>query len=410
MAGRASPGRYSARAWVIRLALAGSVAWIGYLSVVNSLAIALPHSELERAHALAPNNAQITARLSEALSVPEANSADRTRAADLARDALRRDATTVEAAATLGLDAAIRGDGPAAEDMFGYAQFLSRRNLATQLWAIEVAVERGDVAGALKHYDIALRTKTNAPELLYPVLVSAAADPNIRIELIKTLAAKPLWADSFVHYAARNSADPKSMAELFGGLKRANFEIPTAASKTLIDALLAGENYAEAWSYYSALRPGAKPQMSRDPDFGTMPETALAFDWVAKNTVGISTAIQPGAKSGIFDFAVSPSVSGVLLQQLQMLPQGDYVLEGRSLGLDQPSGSRPYWTLSCRRGGRELGRLEVANSSQDGGKFTGPFTVPADCPLQVLALVARSSNAMAGVTGQIDRAQLRPAR
>lgn len=409
MARQASPGKCSTKAWGIRLALAGAAVWIGYLSVVNSLAIALPDSQLDRAHGLAPNNAQIASRLSEALSGPDGSAEDRVRATSLARDALRRDATAVEAAATLGFDAVIQGDEAAAEDLFAYSRSLSRRDLRTQLWAIEVAVARSDIAGALKHYDIALRTKTSAPELLYPVLVAAAADPNIRVELIRTLAAKPVWANSFIYYAARNSTDPAGIAELFRGLERAKFEIPADASKTLIDALIANKSFAEAWSYYAALRRGADPQMSRDPDFGTMPETPVAFDWVAKNAVGISTAIQPGSSNGLFDFAVSPSVGGVLLQQLQMLPTGEYVLEGRSMGIEQPAGSRPYWTLSCR-GGRELGRLEVANSSHDEGKFAGRFTVPADCPLQVLALVARSSNAVAGVTGQIDRAQLRPFR
>jgi hypothetical protein len=52
-----------------------------------------------------------------------------------------------------------------------------------------------------------------------------------------------------------------------------------------------------------------------------MLEVPLAFDWVAENSAGVSTALQPGPDGGLFDFAVSPNVSGQLLQQLQLLPE-----------------------------------------------------------------------------------------
>ncbi|GGB91907.1 hypothetical protein GCM10011494_07850 [Novosphingobium endophyticum] len=394
---------------MIRLGLAGAAAWIGYLSVLQSLAVALPASQIERAYALAPGNGRIAARLSEVLSGPEATPEDRARAARVARAALQHEPTAVGAVATLGLDALIRGDEAEAKRLFSYSQHLSRRDLRTQLWAIEDAVASGEISSALKHYDIALRTKRTAPELLYPVLSAAIANQEVRAGLVTTLAAKPIWGDSFVYYAAANSSEPGNTAGLFKGLRRAGYPIPDRANNALVNALRADNAFEEAWSYYSAIREGADRRRSRDPDFKAMLETPLAFDWVAENSAGISTALQPRPDGGLFDFAVSPSVSGRLLWQQQMLPEGEYVLEGHSVGIDQPSGSRPYWTLSCL-GGRELGRLQLRNSSEAEGRFSGRFTVPANCPVQVLALIARSSSEIDGVAGQIDRAQIRPLR
>jgi hypothetical protein len=410
MAGRAFLRRYSPKEWGIRLALAAAAGWLGYLSVLHSWAAALPDSQIERAYSLAPGNGRIAARLSEVLFGDEEDPANRVRATRLAQSALRQDPTAVAAVATLGLDAVLRDDQAAAEALFTYSQRLSRRDLRTQLWAIQEAVARENVHDALRHYDIALRTKANASELLYPVLAAALPDRNIRVELVKRLATRPLWADSFIHYAARNGPDPRITAALFRGLQDARVPVPEAASNTLVNTLLAAEDFAEAWSYYSAFRAGATRQMSRDPDFKAMLDTPVAFDWVARNAVGISTVIQPGATNGVFDFSVSPSAGGVLLQQMQMLPEGTYAFEGQSMGIDQPAGSRPYWLLSCLKGRVELGRLDVPNSSQAAGRFTGRFTVPAECPVQVLTFVARSSNAVGGVTGQIGRAHLRPVR
>lgn len=407
----ARPGfrRRSVKEWSIRLLLAGAAGWIGYLSVTQSLAVALPDSQLERAYSLAPNNGRVAGRLSERIWAQKATPADRAKAVRLANAALRHDPTAVEAVVTLGFDAWLRGDLTSARRLFTYSQVLTRRDLRTQLWAIEDAVARGDVGGALKHYDIALRTEKTAPGLLYPVLSGAIIDPAVRTKLVETLARKPLWADSFVDYAASNSFDHQATAALFRELRRAQFPISERANSTLIKAMVAKQQLDDAWSFYSTVREGVARHQSRDPRFTAMLESPSLFDWVPVNGTGISTAIQPNTKGGVFDFAVSPSTGGLLLQQLQFLPAGEYELQGHSTGIDQSSDARPYWALSCH-GGKELGRLNIPNSSRAGGNFSGRFIVPAACPTQVLAFVARSSSEITGVAGQIDRVLLHPSR
>src|SRR3546814_13681045 len=93
---------------------------------------------------------------------------------------------------------------------------------------------------------------------------------------------------------------------------------------------------------------------------------------------------------------------GPLLQQLQMLPAGDYVLEGHSIGIEQPARSRPYWIVRCQTGG-EIGRVELPNSSQAGGRVQRAIRVPAACPVPMLALVARPTADIWGGWGQQDR-------
>lgn len=275
--------------------------------------------------------------------------------------------------------------------------------------AIELAVARDDISGALNHYDIALRSKKNASDLLFPVLTSALTNPAIRTGLVKTLGGRPNWGNDFISHAARSDADPAASAAFFRSLQAIHVPVSDASSVSLINRLLVIGLSDEAWAYYAVARPGSDRRQSRDPTFKSVIEARSAFDWNAVNSIGVSTAILPNAANGLFDFTVSMGNGGTLLQQLQMLPPGDYVLEGRSVGIEQPVRSHPYWILRCHAGG-EIGRVEVPNSSQAGGRFQGSIHVSADCPVQMLALVARSPDEINGVSGQIDRIVIRPAR
>ena len=306
--------------------------------------------------------------------------------------------------ATLGINAEVRGDKAMARRYFSYAQKLSRRDLRTQLFMIEDAVQREDIPGALHQYDMTLRVFPDLGEMLYPVLASASVDPVIRHQLVKTLAGKPVWSNSFIGFAAGKGPDPKTTAALLLDLRRAGVAVSEIAQASTVNALIAGGHRDAAWSYFAMIRPGADRRRSRDPHFAANLDTPSQFDWTPVNDgLGLTTTIQ----DGIFEFAAAASVGGPILWQLQLLPPGTYRLSGHSIGIEQTASALPYWLLRCQNG-RELGRVEVPNSSTAKGTFTGTFSVPADCPVQTLILTARPSEAVAGLSGQIDRVELVP--
>lgn len=404
MSFRRDLARRSPKEWTVRLTLAAMVVVFGYYGVTFSIAQVVVKRDPALAHRLAPYDGRITAAYATSLTGGDATAEDRARADVLAKRALQQDPTTVGAAATLGLNADVRGDEAAARRYFTYAQKLSRRDLRTQLFMIEDAVQREDIPGALHQYDIALRVFPNLSEMLYPVLTEASTNPVIRRELVKTLTGKPMWIESFIGFAANNNPDPKSTAALFLDLHRAGVPVPPNARASAINALIAARELDAAWFYYATVRPGADRRRSRDPRFAVNLETPSQLDWIPVNYDGRTTSIQ----GGIFDFSVPASVGGSLLQQLQLLSPGNYRLNGHSVGIDQNQGARPYWVLSCQNG-RELGRVEVPNSSVANGVFSGTFSVPADCPVQNLVLIARPSDAVSGLSGQLDRVELVPA-
>jgi hypothetical protein len=325
-----------------------------------------------------------------------------------ARNALRKDPTAVNAIAQLGLIAQVNGDLASARRLFGYSERLSRRDLQTQLWAIEDAVGREDIAGALRHYDVALRTKGQSRAILYPVLASAIGDAQVRAEFVRMLSTRPLWADDFLAYASKAGEDPRATAALLVALHRRGIPVPEQVNAALINSMVARGQVEEAWDFYGGVREHADRRRARDPRFAAVLEAPTVFDWMPVNDGSVTGSIQPSGSSGLFDFYVVPGGGGALLKQMQVLPPGTYRLSGHSRGIEQERGALPYWVLTC--GSRELGRVEVPNSVAAGGSFSGLLSVPAGCGVQTLALIARPSASVSGLVGQIDRVELAPAQ
>lgn len=398
----------SAAEWAIRIGLAVVAAWLALLSVAQVYAYAIRGRDPERAHALAPNDGRVTAALSQIRLGDKPSVADRAAARSLARDALQHEPTAVAAASTLGLDADLAGNKQEARRLFGYAAALSRRDLRTQAWAVQDTLLRGDVEQAMRHFDIALRTSRVAPDLLFPILAQALADDRFRSALIRTLSTRPVWAVRFVDYVAEGIVAPRETAMLLRQLQRAAAPVVSnSAPAMMVNSLLAARLPDEAWSYYTFIRPGVDRRRSRDPRFATNLARPSPFDWVPINEGAIATSIRRDGANGFFEFSAPTGAGGAMLRQVQLLPPGRYQLTGHGSGIDQAETAAPYWALTCSDG-RELGRVVMSPSSSENGTFGGELMVPAGCAMQTLSLIARPSDAIMGVTGQIDRIMLIP--
>lgn len=407
--GQSPSDRQPPRSWAIRGLVAGILLIAAYKGTLASLAHPVAKADLARAHLLAPGNEVITAKFAEEELGRRPTTEPSALPARLARQALLADATAVEAITVLGLQAQLRGETEKANRLFSYSTTLSRRELRPRLWAIEEAVSRGDIAGALHHYDTALRTSKEATTMLYPTLNSALAEPRIRTELLKVLATHPAWRDGFLSYAAASGVEAEGALALMVEGQTIGLRLNEQQSVDLVNALLSANKQEAAWGYYRSLRQGARRDRSRDPKFLLATESRAKFDWQIGGDTALGAALLNEKGSGLLDFAVPPSRGGALITQTQLLPKGDYRLQGRSRGLNQPNHSRPFWLLTCIDG-RELGRIIVSNSDQSGGRFAGSFRVPQGCEQQTLTLMARPSDDIMGVTGQIESVQLYPAR
>ena len=399
--------RRSVTQWSIRVLLAIVAACIGAISVTNSVAEIIKNRDPERALALAPGNARISAKLASKY-LADGTADSQRKAAELARSALQRDPTTVEAVAVLGLQAQAGHKPGVAKRLFAYSQRLSRRDLQTQIWAIEDAVARGDIPEVLHHYDIALRTSKVAPDLLFPILADALAEPLVRGRLISLLHDRTPWGAYFVSYLSGSGRSRVATARFLTELKRANVDVPAGAVSVVVNGLLADKSFDEGWHLYATFHSGANRRQSRDPWFAGDVVTPSAFDWTPVNDGVVSTSIQRDGRRGLFEYVTPPGVGGKVLTQVQVLPAGRYRLSSRTSEGMQSSQASPYWTLTCSDE-REVARIIASDVATDGRlAVSEAFEVPPGCPFQTLALIVPASDEMAGRTGRIGAARINP--
>lgn len=397
----------SVREWGFRSALAIAAVLLAYLSLTDTLANVVVKLDPARAHRMAPGDGKITAALAEHRFTLKPEAGMDSEPARLARLALAQDPTAVEALSVLGLQAQLRGETAEARRHFAHSLALSRRELRPRIWAIEEAVSRGDIGEALRSYDIALRTSRRAPDLLFPVLASALAEPKVRLPLLEMMRTRPSWEPAFIGFVGSSAPNPQAAALFFSEGARMGLPVDDSHRSGVVNALVARGSLDEAWTYYASFRRGADRRRSRDPNFTRASDAPPLFEWIAVNSAGVSASIRPDPPNGMVEFAASPTTGGTVLQQMQILPPGSYRLDGRSSGIEQPDRSLPYWVLTCSDG-RELGRVMVPNSTSRGGAFSGLLQVPSGCPVQTLSLVARPSDEVGGVSGEIHRAALAP--
>jgi len=392
----------------IRAGLALICVALGCFALMGSLARAIVGVDPERAYRLAPGNGAIAAAHAQAAFAMRPTADPKSPATQIALKALRDDATAVDAWIVLGFQAQLSGDKPRSDRLFAHASALSRRELRPQFWAIEEAVSRGDIDDALRHYDIALRTSSEAPGMLYPTLTAALAEPRIRMPLLKILASDPIWQESFINYAATSNLSPEGAVALFREGQRFDLPVSNDLKAVLVDQLLAKNAFDEAWSYYESFRPGVSRLRSRDPHFTLLAKTRSRFDWSTGTDPGLSASILDNGEHGLVDFALGPGVGGAVIEQTQLLPAGRYTLSGQLTGVDQPERTAPFWLLTCTDG-RELGRVEILPPAQRSGRFAGVLNVPQGCPVQKLTLMARATDDVAGISGQVHTVVLAPA-
>ena len=144
-------------------------------------------------------------------------------------------------------------------------------------------------------------------------------------------------------------------------------------------------------------------RFTRDTTGGT------PFDWELTDAAGLSATILGPRNGGGIEFTTASTQAGMLFQQSQYLQPGSYTLSGKSADIDQPERSRPVATVSCIDG-RELAKRVLPNSQTAQGRFAAQVTVPSNCPVQTLALTARASDAVQGVSGRLEYFELRPAQ
>lgn len=305
------------------------------------------------------------------------------------REAALREPVNTDALSTLAAIDDYRKDNVRARALFRASEAVSRRNTLTELWMIEDAVARGNVAEAVRHYNRAMLVSNEVRPTLLPILVTASANPAILKELLPLLARRPAW---WKEYMLQLGASGNNAAVMAAALRATRIDARNAEDATLAQAILRrmialkdGPAAIVAANRLEGLPGTTRPL--REGGFET-PGTIAPFAWWLRDEASIR-AYRDAVPNGSIGLRITTSsgASGGVAQQLIGLSAGRHVLRGQAGGVPRDSTARPAIDISCESGGL-LAHAVLPPSGDDGGNFQYSFMVPATgCALQWVTIV-----------------------
>lgn len=340
-------------------------------------------------------------------------------AADIARSnamaALRTEPGNIAAVKAMATLADAKGDRATAARWFQYGEKLTRRDLISNLWLIEHAVADGNISAALGYYDAALRTSPDAPAILYPVLIEAAADPAIRTPLARLLATRPPWYRGFASALITRSSRPTlTIPDLIGVLR---LDMATPVEKELlVGALtkLAGASAnTDVARLYGATLKVRTAGLVHNPSFSRF-EQLPPLDWTFTDQPEVGVMIEPGGngKGHALSWSSDAEWQGDVASQLILAPPGRYVLRAR-VGNYTPSRNDDLRIrITCAQPGKArivVGELPIPAVGDAGSTVTGEIVIPPrDCAAQNLILAVRNDSQPSGRMPWITDLDLSP--
>ena len=365
-------------------AIAGAGAGLaaGLVGFLLSQSLILTRADPAGALARWPWNAAARAEQATALLTTAQDRATAARVRALSAAALRDQPLSVRAIRALGVAQAIAGEERAAGRTMGFAETLSRRDLPTELWLIEDRVARGDVAGALVHYDRALRSADTAPDLLFPVLVAASADPAVARPLARLVATRPLWWRDYLTRLIQASPSSTGTATIVAALR---LDQGDADERGLLSPAMT--RLADAGRADLAARLAPVAGTLRNGGFEAQ-GGLVPFEWrlAEEGDLDAEIDVRPDGRGNALFLDARSGRGGNVARQLLTLAPGRYRLTGTAG--DVAAGEVPTIYLACAGKTTVIGRFRTRAAPTSGAPFAIDFAVPAGCGGQWLGIEA----------------------
>jgi len=314
-------------------------------------------------------------------------------AATLARRSLAADPLDGRGYRVLGNVAGLKRDRKQQQAMMELAVRHAPRDVAARAWAAQIALERGDAAAAIRHYDRMLRVAPERRPDVFPVLIGLASIPAGRDALVTTLAGRPPWRAELLRDLAHNMPNPNDLPAVFNAL-RANGGLSPEEDAAYLERLVLEKRWDQAfvaWAGALSSQELAMVTVPIDGDFERVAPSRGPFDWMISGRPGVDAVVQalPDGSGRALKVEFQGQRGAFRdVRQLLLLPEGQgYRLQWRSRfdGLDTARGLR--WTLTCADGaaGQILATPPTAGTSP-WRSYSAEFDVPPGCPAQWLVL------------------------
>lgn len=403
---RKAPSRFAAlRAkpplfWVKLIVISVLTIWLAWLSFVHAVANVTWQQNPDMALRFVPDHPLALSRKADELFAEKQDPATLAKVEAMAKESLRGGALNPVAIRLLGYVADVRGDEKKARELMLLSHKVSRRDFGTQLWLIEDAVARNDKRQALYHYDIAMRTTPSSHALLFPTLIGALNDPEVRVGLAPYVKRAPEWLPAFLGQAIGTIENPANLADVLVKAGRLpDNDTYRSQSNLLLTQLAAKGRFPAFRQYYLSLRgSGAATFGSAALDKNSVNLRYPAAGWQIVDSPGIGGAFSEADKAGrhsLNAFAGSGE-RGELMRKYLFLKPGNYRFAAQYEAQDGAPDSDIRWELTCVSAKPPVS-LWVSNQAVAKGRSgdVQDFAIGADCPSQMLQLQ------LAGGSGQL---------
>jgi Tfp pilus assembly protein PilF len=310
----------------------------------------------------------------------------------LAKRALAANPLDGRAYRVLADAASARGDRERQQALIALAVQHAPRDIAARAWAAQIALERGDAAAAVAHYDRILRVAPGAQAKVFPLLSRLAATPGARDAMVSRLAEQPPWRTELLGYFASTAPTADDLPPVFEGL-RARGGLSPVEIAALVGRFVRDRRWDQAFvAWAGGLSAGQLSALGTPVNRGFEEQAPASgpFEWKLGRVSGVDAGIRPspdgqghalriefqGRRSAFRD-----------VRQLLLLPPRGYQLRWRSRfdGLQAARGLR--WTVTCADGtAGVILATEPSTGSSPWRTHAVAFDVPTDCPAQWLTL------------------------
>jgi hypothetical protein len=397
--------------WLRFLVVAAIALPVAWLAGTQAAGMALTRFNPVMAVEAAPNNGQAAARLAELKLVSAVQAAGgefpQSVAEPLwreARAAFLKAPLTVDSVRVAALTREEAGDEELARGLMRNLVQLSKRDLMSHLWLIGDYGRTGDLDGLLHHYDLALRTSSQAPDILLPRLALALQAPGAIDALTPVLARQPPWAPQFWRTIYVTPEVLPKATELRVALLEEGVPVPDDVDRRLMLSLGRDREWEIAEHLYRRVAGDEAPALDRigEADLSRVPQLP-PFEWNFPST-GLQSA-EIHAQSGRMILSGGAGSSGVAATRIVALDPGEYEVRLEQVERQAGADATVAVDVTCVE---TVPHVRVARFRSEGGSLGGRFEIGAECryhSVQVQLEVPRDS-----ISGQVilDEIALRP--
>lgn len=329
------------------------------------------------------------------------------RVSQMARTALRQQAINAKALRILGFVADVQNRPAKAAALVKLSAKLSRREPGAQLWLIEKTARDETATQTLGYYDVLLSTKQDSSALLFPRLLAAIDDREIRTALLPYILTDRNWVTMFISHAISNSRNLPALVDLLevaGGVPKT--DMAPVQNQGLLARLVDEKLFADARRFFLTI-PGAKAQRLTDASFDTADQNAKfgIMGWSLFNGPDGGSAFSQESKvdKPTLSLFINAETTRTVATKLLYFTPGDYLFSAKLARIKRGDRGTLNWQMRCASAG---GATTLWLGEMSEVHLTAHLTIPSQCPEQYLDLVVSGGRNESGLEATIDSVQI----